>query len=83
MSNQGFGPNGIAKDSNAAKMQKEIGDVKKDSGFANAQSAGARGEDVGFGTGGITKDSPAAQTQGDIGNVKKGSGFADAQANKK
>ena len=83
MSNQGFGPNGIAKDSNAAKMQAEIGDVKKDSGFANGQSAGTRGEDVGFGTGGIAKDSNAAKMQGDIGNVKKGTGFGDAQANKK
>ena len=83
MSNQGFGPNGIAKDSNAAKMQKEIGDVKKDSGFGDAQSAGTRGEDVGFGTGGIAKDSNAAKMQGDIGNVKKGTGFGDAQGNKK
>ena len=52
MSNQGFGPNGIAKDSNAAKMQAETGDVKKDFGLTNAQSAGVRGFDVGFGTGG-------------------------------
>ena len=79
MNNQGFGPNGIVKDSNAAEMQAEISDVKKKSGFSNAQSAGARDEDVGFGTGGVVKLSPAAQIQSNIGDVKKGSGFSKAQ----
>ena len=60
-------------------MQKEVGDVKKKSGFSNAQSAGAKGDNVGFGTGGVIKDSPAAQMQSEIGDVKKGSGFNNAQ----
>ena len=66
MNNQGFGPNGIVKNSNAAEMQAEISDVKKKSGFSNAQSAGA-------------KLSPAAQIQSNIGDVNKGSGFSKAQ----
>ena len=79
MNNQGFGPNGIAKDSPAAQMQEEIGNVKKKSGFSNMQSDGAKGKDVGFGTDGVVKDSAAAQRQAEIGDVKKGSGFNNAQ----
>ena len=79
MSNQGFGNQGVAKGSPAADMHGEIGDVNKGSGFASAQSTGARGGDVGFGSGGVAKGSPAADIQSDFGNVNKGSGFSNAQ----
>ena len=79
MSNQGFGRDGVVKNTPAADMQADIGNVKEGTGFANAQAAGARGEDVGFGKDGVAKGSPAAKMQEDIGNVKEGTGFANAQ----
>ena len=79
MNNQGFGANGVGKETPAANMQAEIGNVNKDTGFAQGQATGARGGGVGFGKDGVAKGSPAANMQADIGNVNKGSGFADAQ----
>ena len=79
MNNQGFGTNGVGKGTPAASMHSDIGNVNKQTGFADAQSNGARGGDVGFGSGGVAKGSSAARMHSDIGNVNKGTGFANAQ----
>ena len=75
-----FGKDGIKKGRSAANMQRNIGNVEKDSNFAKLQAAGASGQDVGFGKDGVQRCSAAADCQANSGDVEKGSDFAKLQS---